>query len=58
MNYYAQPVKVLFARHQGLSPTSTGGDIYLERFYTLLTPMRRFRRDYDLQSSLGTYGVP
>ncbi len=37
-------------QHQGQSPTTKVGDIYLKSLYTVLTPMRRFRRDYDLQS--------
>ena len=37
-------------QNQGKSPTSSVGDIYLKSLYTLLTPMRRFRRDYDQQS--------
>ena len=41
---------MLLKQHQGQSPTSNVGDIYLKSLYTLLTPMRRFRRDYDLQS--------
>lgn len=41
---------MLLKQNQGKSSTSAGGDIYLKSLYTLLTPMRRFRRDYDQQS--------
>ncbi len=41
---------MLLKQNQGKSPNSTVGDIYLKSLYTLLTPMRRFRRDYDQQS--------
>ena len=41
---------MLLKQNQGKLPTSPGGDIYLKSLYTLLTPMRRFRKDYDLQS--------
>lgn len=37
-------------QNQGKTATSIVGDIYLKTLYTLLTPMRRFRKDYDLQS--------
>lgn len=35
---------------QGQGKSAAAGDVYLKNLYTLLTPMRRFRRDYDLQS--------
>jgi hypothetical protein len=41
---------MLLKQNQGKSPTAVIGDIYLKSLYTLLTPMRRFRRDYDQQS--------
>ena len=41
---------MLLKQNQGKTPTSTEGDIYLKSLYTLLTPMRRFRKDYDMQS--------
>ncbi|MBT9138788.1 MAG: hypothetical protein DDT31_01364 [Syntrophomonadaceae bacterium] len=41
---------MLLKLNQGKSSTSPVGDIYLKNLYTLLTPMRRFRRDYDQQS--------
>lgn len=41
---------MLLKQNQGKSPAAAGGDIYLKSLYTLLTPMRRFRRDYDQQS--------
>ena len=41
---------MLLKQNQGKSTTSAVGDIYLKNLYTLLTPMRRFRRDYDQQS--------
>ena len=41
---------MLLKQNQGKTLTSTVGDIYLKTLYTLLTPMRRFRKDYDLQS--------
>ncbi|MHB8125260.1 MAG: hypothetical protein ACYDEJ_06365 [Desulfitobacteriaceae bacterium] len=41
---------MMLKQNQGQVPTSTVGDIYLKNLYTLLTPMRRFRKDYDLQS--------
>ncbi|MFZ3131208.1 MAG: hypothetical protein WA125_08945 [Desulfosporosinus sp.] len=40
----------LLKQNPGKTPISTGGDIYLRSLYTILTPMRRFRKDYDLQS--------
>jgi hypothetical protein len=41
---------MLLKQSQGQAPASKIGDIYLKNLYTLLTPMRRFRKDYDLQS--------
>ena len=41
---------MLLKQNQGQVTSSTMGDIYLKSLYTLLTPMRRFRKDYDLQS--------
>jgi len=41
---------MLLKQNQGKTPTSAAGDIYLRSLYTLLTPMRRFRKDYDMQS--------
>jgi hypothetical protein len=41
---------MLLKQNQGQVPNSKVGDIYLKNLYTLLTPMRRFRKDYDLQS--------
>lgn len=41
---------MLLKQNQGKSLPSAKGDIYLKNLYTLLTPMRRFRRDYDQQS--------
>ncbi|HWQ72480.1 MAG TPA: hypothetical protein VN370_09200 [Desulfitobacteriaceae bacterium] len=41
---------MLLKQSQGQAPASKVGDIYLKSLYTLLTPMRRFRKDYDLQS--------
>ena len=37
-------------QHQGQSAISKVGDVYLKSLYNALTPMRRFRKDYDLQS--------
>ncbi|KLU62489.1 hypothetical protein CEB3_c11170 [Peptococcaceae bacterium CEB3] len=41
---------MLLKQNQGKLTTVAVGDIYLKNLYTLLTPMRRFRRDYDQQS--------
>lgn len=41
---------MLLKQNQGNTLISTVGDIYLKSLYTLLTPMRRFRKDYDMQS--------
>lgn len=41
---------MLIKQNQGKTPTSMVGDLYLKNLYTALTPMRRFRKDYDLQS--------
>lgn len=41
---------MLLKQNQGKLLTSTVGDIYLKSLYALLTPMRRFRKDYDMQS--------
>lgn len=41
---------LLLKQNQGKAPTSSDGDIYLKSLYTVLTPMRRFRKDYDQQS--------
>src|SRR5680860_1482816 len=41
---------MLLKQNQGKTPTSAAGDIYLRSLYTLLTPMRRLRKDYDMQS--------
>jgi hypothetical protein len=41
---------MLLKQNQGKIPTSKEGDIYLRNLYILLTPMRRFRKDYDMQS--------
>jgi hypothetical protein len=41
---------MMLKQNQGKTVTSTEGDIYLKNLYTVLTPMRRFRKDYDLQS--------
>jgi hypothetical protein len=41
---------ILLKQNQGKISPSTVGDIYLKSLYTLLTPMRRFRKDYDNQS--------
>ncbi|KGP74789.1 hypothetical protein JT05_14370 [Desulfosporosinus sp. Tol-M] len=41
---------MLIKQNQGKTSTSKVGDIYLKSLYALLTPMRRFRKDYDLQS--------
>lgn len=40
----------LLKQNQGKTQSATGSDIYLKEIYNLLTPMRRFRRDYDQQS--------
>src|SRR5665648_916282 len=39
---------MLLKQNQGKTRT-TVGDIYLKSLYTLLTPMRRFRKDYEMQ---------
>jgi len=36
---------LLLKQNQGKAPTSSDGDIYLKSLYTVLTPMRRFRKD-------------
>lgn len=41
---------MLLKQNQGKIPTPMAGDIYLKSLYALLTPMRRFRKDYDMQS--------
>ena len=41
---------MLLKQNQGNTASQTVGDIYLKSLYTLLTPMRRFRKDYDMQS--------
>ena len=41
---------MLLMQNQGKIPTSMIGDIYLKSLYTVLTPMRRFRKDYDMQN--------
>lgn len=40
----------LLKQNQGKTQTVSGGDVYLKNLYNFLTPMRRFRRDYDQQS--------
>lgn len=40
----------LLKQNQGKSLVSASGDIYLKNLYNYLTPMRRFRKDYDQQS--------
>ena len=40
----------LLKQNQGKSLVSSSGDIYLKNLYNFLTPMRRFRKDYDQQS--------
>lgn len=40
----------LLKQNQGKPQAAAVGDIYLKSLYNFLTPMRRFRRDYDQQS--------
>lgn len=40
----------LLKQNQGKAQFTTAADIYLKSLYNFLTPMRRFRRDYDQQS--------
>ena len=40
----------LLKQNNGKAISSSSGDIYLKSLYTFLTPMRRFRKDYDQQS--------
>jgi len=40
----------LLKQNRGKTPASSSGDVYLKSLYNFLTPMRRFRRDYDQQS--------
>lgn len=40
----------LLKQNQGKTQATMPGDIYLKSLYNFLTPMRRFRRDYDQQS--------
>lgn len=40
----------LLKQNQGKPLASSSGDIYLKNLYNFLTPMRRFRKDYDQQS--------
>ena len=40
----------LLKQNQGKAQTTSAADIYLKNLYNYLTPMRRFRRDYDQQS--------
>ena len=40
----------LLQQNQGKPQAVSVGDIYLKSLYSFLTPMRRFRRDYDQQS--------
>lgn len=40
----------LLRQNQGKAQAATVADIYLKSLYNFLTPMRRFRRDYDQQS--------
>lgn len=40
----------LLKQNQGKAQASAVADIYLKSLYNFLTPMRRFRRDYDQQS--------
>ena len=41
---------MLLKQNQGQAVPAKVGDIYLKSLYNVLTPMRRFRKDYDLQS--------
>lgn len=41
---------MLLKQKQGQASADKVGDIYLKNLYNVLTPMRRFRKDYDLQS--------
>ncbi|WP_235811183.1 hypothetical protein [Syntrophomonas wolfei] len=41
---------LLLKQNQGKAHPVLEGDVYLKNIYTILTPMRRFRRDYDQQS--------
>lgn len=40
----------LLKQNQGKSQSASAADIYLKNLYNYLTPMRRFRREYDQQS--------
>ena len=40
----------LLKQNQGKAQFAASADIYLKNLYNYLTPMRRFRRDYDQQS--------
>jgi hypothetical protein len=40
----------LLKQNQGKTQAATVADIYLKSLYDFLTPMRRFRKDYDQQS--------
>lgn len=40
----------LLKQNQSKDQAATAADIYLKNLYNFLTPMRRFRRDYDQQS--------
>ncbi len=40
----------LLKQNQGKDEPTMAADIYLKNIYNFLTPMRRFRRDYDQQS--------
>ena len=40
----------LLKQNQGKPQAASVGDVYLKNLYNFLTPMRRFRRDYDQQS--------
>ncbi|MDA8441625.1 MAG: hypothetical protein M0Z55_04545 [Peptococcaceae bacterium] len=46
----AYDLTLLKQQHQTQTAVTKVGDIYLKSLYTLLTPMRRFRKEYDLQS--------